>query len=1027
MSQSLRVLLVEDSEDDALPILQALRRDGYAPTYERVQNEQAARAALACFDWDVVLCDYVRPGFDAPGVLKVVQESKSDAPVIVVSGTVGEEMAVTAMQLGAADYVLKDRLTRLGSAVAKAIAHRRLVRERKEAEAALTASESQWRLLVEQAADGIFSTDCTGRFLAANQAGCQMLGYSLEELLLLSIHDIHPPEEATNVTAARLAVLTGAPLRREILFRRKDGSTFPGELSAKVLSDGRMQGIVRDISERKRIERALRSLVLGTATGGGDFFASLVRELAACLQVRYAVVGRLVSDKPECIRTLAVWAGDRQAENFDYALEGTPCHNVVGKTICHYASGVAEQFPNDQLLVDMGVQAYLGAPLFAPDGRALGLIAVLHDQVLPLPPMTHDLLHVFVNRAVAELQRQEAEQLLRQSEIKFHALYAGSPLAIVLSTLPEGRIADANPAAETLIGHKLCEVRGRTTTELDGWVDPAARQRYVQLLQSSGAVSGFEAQLRRGDGVIIDVLYHARVIDISGQKYVLNSLLDVTDRRKSEEQVRHLAAFPELNPNPVLEFNASGALVYNNPAAIGMAQKLGSSCVEQLVPVSIRALAVECLATGRPRLRVETKREKCTLSWSFYPIESQQRVHCYVSDITERQSLEEQLRHSQKMEAIGQLAGGVAHDFNNLLTAIIGHVGLLQGNLDVTPEIRESLDEIDKAANRAVGLTKQLLTFSRRGVFTNRALDINEIVKHLSKMLRRLLGEHVNVHLDFSPEPLTFRGDVGMIEQVLVNLAVNARDAMPEGGTLRIATRRCTRASDGTAPTGESEFVHLAVADTGIGIPPELRSKIFEPFFTTKDVGKGTGLGLATVFGIVQQHQGWVEVESEPGCGAAFNVFLPFVVTGPVTDVPESTDPVLRGRNELILLVEDEAAVKEVARRALTRHGYRVLTADNGPMALELWRIHQAEIDLLLTDMVMPEGLSGIELARLLRNDNPKLPVVYASGYNAEITGREVPLVAHTSYLSKPFELSRLFRTLRSALDEMHFRIRAES
>jgi two-component system, cell cycle sensor histidine kinase and response regulator CckA len=626
---------------------------------------------------------------------------------------------------------------------------------------------------------------------------------------------------------------------------------------------------------------------------------------------------------------------------------------------------------------------------------------------------------------VAELQRQEAEQLLRQSEAKFHALFAMSPLAIVLSTLPEGRIADANPAAENLIGHQLSEVRGRTTSELDGWVDPAAREKYVQLLQTSGAVSGFEAQLRRGNGVVIDVQYNARVIKIDGQAYVLNSLLDVTDRRKNEEQVRHLAAFPELNPNPVLEFDAQGELVYHNPAAVGIAQKAGFFSIEPLLPASIRALAVECLATGRPRLRVETRMGQCILSWSFYPIGPGKNVHCYISDITERSSLEEQLRHSQKMEAIGQLAGGVAHDFNNLLTAIVGHVGLLQTNPDITPEIGESLDEIAAAVSRAAGLTTQLLTFSRRSVFTTSELDLNEVVKHLSKMLRRLLGEQIFVQLDLAPERLTFLGDAGLMEQVLVNLAVNARDAMREGGTLRITTSRETRPVRGPAGTealDQAEFVRLTVADSGIGIPLELRSKIFEPFFTTKDVGKGTGLGLATVFGIVQQHKGWIDVEGQAGAGAIFNIFVPFVATAPVATVSKPTNPVPRGRGELVLLVEDEGAVREVTQRALIHHGYRVLAADNGQTALELWRTHQTEIELLLTDMVMPERISGMELANFLRKDKPNLPVVYVSGYNAEITGQEVLLGQQTSYLSKPFEFERLLRTLRSLLDHTETR-----
>jgi PAS domain S-box-containing protein len=610
---------------------------------------------------------------------------------------------------------------------------------------------------------------------------------------------------------------------------------------------------------------------------------------------------------------------------------------------------------------------------------------------------------------------------LRESEGKFHAVYAQSPLAIVLTTLPEGHVADANAAAEALLGHKLADARGRTTTELKIWVDLADRDRYLQLLRSNDALSGFEARVRHRDGTEMSVLYHGRVIQISGQSYVLNSLLDITGRKKSEQQVQHLATFPELNPNPVLEFNGECALVYHNPAALIMAKKVGIANLERLLPPTTQAIIAACLATGQPRLRLETKHGGHTLSWSFFPIAGQRVVHCYVGDITDRQSLEEQLRQAQKMEAVGQLAGGVAHDFNNMLTAIIGHLGLLQGNPQVTPEIAESLDEISAAANRAAKLTSQLLAFSRRQVISASTLDLNEVVTHLTKMLRRILGEEVIMQLDYAPEQLNFHGDAGMMEQVLVNLAVNARDAMPGGGTLRIVTRHETRVPpvmDGQAETGEAmAFVRLSVSDTGTGIPPEIRDKIFEPFFTTKDVGKGTGLGLATVFGIVQQHHGWIEVDSAVGRGTTFNIFLPRLAAAPLAAKLESPAPAARGQNEWVLLVEDEPSVQELGKLALTRNGYRVLAASNGREALELWTKHKAEIALLLTDMVMPDGISGQQLARQLLDEKSTLKVIYSSGYNAEIAGKELKLKDGVNYLAKPYELEELFRTVRAALD----------
>ncbi len=890
-------------------------------------------------------------------------------------------------------------------------------------------------------------------------------------------------------------------------------------------------------------------------------------------------------------------------------------------------------------------------------GFSLGLVTLVFDKLL--------------------LARREGEVMMRENELRFHAVFAQSPLAIVLTTLSEGRVTDANQAAEKLLGYKLSEVRGLTTTDMKIWVTPADRDRYLQMLQSNSGVSGYEARLRVKGGAELDVLFHGRVVHIGGLTYVLNSLLDITERkkvatalqheqslvntlfstipdyvytkdresrfrsinlimarrfgltdtqgaigktdadfyseehageafvheqmmmktgeplinleeretwpdgrvtwvstnkvplrdragqiigligisrditdrkqvedalrfrtaffeaqvdsaldgilvvdssgrkilqnrrmaevwkippevvedkddarqvrfvtartknpqqfvekvvhlyshpaeisrdiielvdgtildrysapvsdkegkyygriwtfrdvtenRKAEELVRHLAAFPELNPNPVLEFNRDGTLAYQNPAAVSMAKKVGHAGIEQLLPAGTAAIVTTCLASGQPRLRLETAPGQSKLSWSFYPITGQQVVHCYVGDITDRQSLEEQLRQAQKMEAIGQLAGGVAHDFNNMLTAIIGHLGLLRENPKVTNEIDESLSEISAAANRAAKLTSQLLAFSRRQVLSTSALDLNEVVTHLTKMLRRILGEHVIMQLDFAPEPLTFQGDAGLMEQVLVNLAVNARDAMPEGGTLKITTRSVTHRPPSTneqrGPQQSAPYVRLSVGDTGIGILPEIRAKIFEPFFTTKEVGKGTGLGLATVFGIVQQHNGWIEVESEPGHGATFHIYLPRLAVDPaVVPVPQPVF-VPRGRNELVLLVEDEPAVQEMGMQALRRQGYRVVSASNGRAALEVWAQHKDEIALLLTDMIMPEGISGQQLARQLLEEKPALKVIYSSGYNAEIAGKELKLTDGVNYLAKPYELERLYRTVRAALD----------
>ena len=391
-------------------------------------------------------------------------------------------------------------------------------------------------------------------------------------------------------------------------------------------------------------------------------------------------------------------------------------------------------------------------------------------------------------------------------------------------------------------------------------------------------------------------------------------------------------------------------------------------------------------------------------------------------DITEQRQLEGQLRQSQKMEAIGQLSGGVAHDFNNLLTVIKGHIGLMRMSGQVTAEITEPIQQIDEAADRAAKLTAQLLMFSRQQVMKQSDHNLNDLVGNLTTMLRRLVSENIKIVVDCAPDVLAIRGDEGMVEQVLLNLVVNARDAMPKGGTLTVETGVVT-ITEGAMHFGPQAragiFVYLAVSDTGTGIDPEVLPRIFDPFFTTKGIGKGTGLGLATVYGAVQQHGGWVKVESELGRGSVFRVYFPRLAgAGAGSQVAQPTT-VVRGGHEGILLVEDEPAVRRVAVAALESLGYRIFIAPSGLAALPVWAENQAKIDLLLTDLVMPDGLSGLELATRLQESNPWLPVVFMSGYSHDVVaGGDVVLKEGTNYLTKPFDLTSLAKIVRTSLDE---------
>jgi signal transduction histidine kinase/ActR/RegA family two-component response regulator len=389
-------------------------------------------------------------------------------------------------------------------------------------------------------------------------------------------------------------------------------------------------------------------------------------------------------------------------------------------------------------------------------------------------------------------------------------------------------------------------------------------------------------------------------------------------------------------------------------------------------------------------------------------------------DVSKSRRLEEQLRQSQKMEAIGQLAGGVAHDFNNILVVILVQSEMLKAEPGIPKAAANLAEEIGQAAQRAAGLTRQLLLFSRRQVMQPRDLNLNEIVNNLGKMLQRILGEDISLQFDCPPQPLIIRADVGMVEQVLTNLVVNSRDAMPRGGRLKIETAAVDfdeSAASRCAGARAGSFACLTVSDTGTGIPPEVLPRIFEPFFTTKEMGKGTGLGLATVFGILQQHRGWINVDSQASRGTTFRVYFPRLSSVPSRRTPADLITLKpQGGSETILVVEDEAVVRGVVRAALTSLGYRVLEADSCLEALALWPEHRGEIRLLLTDLLMPGGMNGIELAERLRQDNPKLPVICASGYSADTIGKDLSHYDGFEFLPKPFEIHKLAQTIRKSL-----------
>jgi len=524
-------------------------------------------------------------------------------------------------------------------------------------------------------------------------------------------------------------------------------------------------------------------------------------------------------------------------------------------------------------------------------------------------------------------------------------------------------------------------------------------------------------------------------------QFVSTQVAMTIERKRIEEERRGQQEFLrqviDLNPNLIFVKDWDGRFTLVNRA---LAELYGTS-PEELVgkrdadfnPNSEEVKQYlnddrEAMTSGRPTFILEepntdarTGRRRWfqVIKVPLRSAEGEPRVLGVATEITHRKELESQLRQAQKMEAVGQLAGGIAHDFNNVLTAVLGYTRLLLKDTSLPEQARGDVQEIEQAARRAASLTQQLLAFSRKQMLQLIVLDVNEVVQGMRSLLRRLIGEHITLVATLDPQPTLVRADQGQLQQVIVNLAVNARDAMPAGGTLTIATSAVDLGpSFVVARPGSQPGPHilLQVTDTGMGMDAETRGRVFEPFFTTKSVGKGSGLGLATVYGIVKQSGGYIDVSSEPTRGSAFTVYLPRVFDGvPAPQETPAVEPPGAG-GETVLLVEDESGVRSLARRALQRFGYRVLEAGNGEEALMVARQHQEPIDLLLTDVVMPE-MGGRELAHVLKRERPTTRVLYTSGYPDTAGLQEEVQEAVVAYLPKPYTPEELAQKVRDVLD----------
>ncbi|MBI5385308.1 MAG: PAS domain S-box protein [Verrucomicrobia bacterium] len=1053
MTSELHLLLLEDHAADAELVQRELRREGIQFRATRVWTEADFLAGLRDPALDLILADYSLPAYDGLSALQVARKERPEVPFIFVSGSLGEENAIDALHHGATDYVLKQRLHRVGVAVRRALRDVEAARAQRETLAALRDSEMRFRAVWEHSVDGMRLTDPEGILVAVNEAYCQLAQMPREELEGRPFTVLYRTEQrhADMLRHYRERFARGEiPPREERRMTFKSGQVLDLDISNSYLElrSGQMRllTLFRNVTERKQAERTLAH--------ERNLLQTLIDNVPDYIWVKDAQCRFVLNNRAH--RTLLKAA--TQAE-------------VTGKMDRDvFSAELAAQYYADEQAVFQSGQPLVNREesTVDPAGRIRWLLTTkvpLRDEQGGITRL------VGVSRDITERKRAEHRT----------AAFATLGYRLNTATTPREAADIILQAADELFGWDACALdvysaetdtvhavvrmdilEGRRVEVPASFSDSAPSPRARRTLQSGAQLilRGLQPEFspdsppfgdtsRPSASIMLVPARHGDHITglLSIQSYrpnayteedlqCLQALADhcggALQRLRAEEKTRAQAHLLDLAQDAIVVRDLEHRVLYWNRGAVKLygwtpEEAVGRSVAELIGrdPQSLESDLQELLRTGQwaGELRLHTKDQRevfVSSRWTLMRDDQGRPKSVLVinTDITEKKKLETQFLRAQRLDSIGQLAGGVAHDFNNILAAIIIQLQLLEDSPHLHPEIAAALKEIEKGANMAASLTRQLLLFSRRQTMQIRNLDLNDVVDGLLKMLRRILGEHVEMAWHRAGKPMSVEADAGMLEQVLMNLCVNARDAMPKGGRLTLQTQLAEIAPAEAATQPEARagsFVCLSVADTGCGMNEAVLKQIFEPFFTTKEAGQGTGLGLATVYGIVKQHQGWVSVESAVGRGTTFRVYLPSAEPANAGPAP-AEEPSPRG-TETIFVVEDDDLVRRTVAASLGRLGYVVLEARHGLEALQRWEECAGRVDLLLTDMVMPKGMTGLELADHLRAQKPELKVIISSGYSADLVHLGPEALQSFRFLAKPYSPKTMARCVRDCLD----------
>ncbi len=629
----------------------------------------------------------------------------------------------------------------------------------------------------------------------------------------------------------------------------------------------------------------------------------------------------------------------------------------------------------------------------------------------------------------AALKRAEDERRSRNIEERYKQLFSNLPICVYRTSM-NGQLQEMNPAGLQLFGfNPAIDLRQQKIDDL--YVSSEDRKQFLSELMKAGQVSGWRVSLRRKDGTLFWAEIHATLIkDENGAPTCIDGVIeDISRLVKTEEELKKfvvtLNTLVEHMPEGVFLLNAEHRIALANPVAKEYLYAIAGAEVGDLL-THIKGLPVEEFLTSPQQLwhdieLVGNPSRKFEIAGQPVEVEDTPGGLVFVArDVTEERSLADRIQSQDRLAAVGQLAAGIAHDFNNILTSIIGYTEILLLSDGLPDKTRQKIEAILHNGQKAAELIRQVLDFSRKSISEMRPIDLLPFLKEFLIFIRRTIPENINISLNCEPGQYSIKADPTKLHQVLTNLAVNARDAMPKGGAIAFGIETINVRPKKKSPfpnMSPGEWISLTVSDTGMGIPHESLPHIFEPFFTTKEVGKGTGLGLSQVYGIVKQHDGFIDVRSQKGSGSSFIVYLPAIKVKIKTPPMQERVHIPKGKGETILIVEDDTAVRDLIVKILHELNYNVIAAVNGNDAVNIFARYVHDIRLVLTDVVMPE-MDGIELSRLLIKQKPSLRVVALSGYPLRISHEDLQKAGVVEWLQKPVQLQTLAKTISRALEK---------